>query len=107
MFSFEPSLSNPVNIDGVDYEKARIVIDEYEEDLLIPLSYWSLDIYQSYWKAKLNQFFHDDLEKVFLITEMYDPEYANFIRGWVVYRKNENVVLQERILFIGYLGQAQ
>ena len=87
-------------IDSVSYRKFKIKIGDFEEYFLSPLCYWSVEDYQLHWGKMLHDFMKGNKESAFLITEMYDPAKANFIRWWVLYRKGDNVSFQEKILFM-------
>lgn len=90
-------------IDSVFYREFRIKLGDFEELLLAPLDYWSVKTYQTHWEEQLHDFVTNNLDKIFLITEMHDPATANFIRWWIIYRQGENVCFQEEIVFMNEL----
>lgn len=100
MFSIEVSSSENRVIGSILHGKARIIIGDLEETLMLPLSYWSAGDYRAHWAKNLREYLLENKDKSFLITEMYDPRYANFIRWWVMYRIREFTCFQEKIHFL-------
>lgn len=90
-------------IDSVFYRRFKIVVGDFVETILSPLSFWSVDDYVYHWREQLTKFIQSDQDKTFLITEMHNPETANFIRWWVVYREEDSVYFQEQLIFLDEL----
>ena len=100
MFSIDQVKDTNELIDSVEYREFKIKIGDFEESLLLPLCCWSIEKYKHHWSKQLKQFYFDKKEKTCLITEMYDPSTANFVRWWILYRVNDDVFFQEQVLFL-------
>lgn len=103
MFTIELVGEKNEIIESTFYRRFRIVIGDFAEQLLSPLTFWSVDDYFSHWRVQLFNFLRNNLDKSFLITEMQNPETANFIRWWVLYREGDSVCFQEQLLFLDEL----
>ncbi len=79
-------------------------IGEFEENFHASLSYWDREEYLSQWGEALERL-EKGKSRSALVTSMYDPETANFIRWWPLYLIGDNVHFQEQILFIPDLEQ--
>lgn len=77
----------------------KIRIGSFSETFHVPLSYWTRDKYRSQWKAAIYKLIHGE-NKVALITSMYSPKNANFILWWKMYRIEENIHIQNQVLFM-------
>jgi hypothetical protein len=103
MFAIELASSTNEVIDSVFYRKFRITLGLDEEFLLCPLCFWSIEDYKLHWRTQLNKFISNRADRTALITEMYDPETANFIKWWAIYRVGEEVAVQEQLVFMDEL----
>lgn len=103
MFNIELVGNKHEIIESVFYRRFKIVIGDFEETIISPLSYWSVDDYTRHWKDQLTKFVRDGQNKTFLITEMQNLETANFIRWWVAYREEDSIYFQEQLFFIDEL----
>jgi hypothetical protein len=100
MFSIKAITSKNEIIESTFYRRFEITIGSFKESFLSPLVYWSVDSYEKHWKENIRKFIFSKMDCTFLITEMYDPKYANFIRWWILYRNGEDVIFQEQVLFL-------
>jgi len=80
-----------------------IVIGEFEETFTVPLEYWNAEDYRRHWKASLLKLLQK--EDSCLITSMHDPEKANFILLWLLYSREEQVILRNQLLFMKTLSR--
>jgi hypothetical protein len=83
-------------------EQARygvILLDEFRERLAVPIDYWAPDDYQRHWREAVRRILVGE-ERSCLITGMYDPGEATFIRWWLMYLDGGSVRVQNQILFI-------
>lgn len=86
-------------------EKARygqIVIGTFHERFFAPLHYWAASDYEHHWKESLTRITGSGSVSC-LITSMYDPEKPNFIFWWPMYRIEDQVFIQNHILFLNEL----
>ncbi len=100
MFSIEMVASKNEIIESVHYRRFKIIINDFSEELLLPLDFWGVNDYISHWRKQLTQFLSDKQDKTYLITEMHNPNTANFIRWWIIYRENDSVFFQEQLVFM-------
>lgn len=98
MFGIFPE-ETPVNIEGECVLPASIIIDTFSEIMNIPLTYWSIDDYKLSWLRSLEEGLETKKHSA-LVTSMYDPENTNFIFTWVLYFSDDNVFIQNKILFL-------
>jgi len=90
-------------IEGESLVTGRIYINDFDELLEIPLSYWEVSDYKAHWKESINRIVNKDETKSALITEMYDPDTANFIVWWLLYREGDNIFIQNQVLFLNQI----
>lgn len=89
----------------VDYEDGilhlgLITLGEVTEGFTASFSFWTQGDYQRQWLEATRRLLEPGSHSAF-ITCMYDPETANFINWWPVWRVDSLVVFQEQLLFIG------
>lgn len=82
---------------------ARVMIGKFEETILIPLDYWTKEEYCQQWITSINNLLAEEKSKSALLVEMYNPEYANFIKWWPIYRDRDIVYIQNHILLLDEL----
>lgn len=80
-----------------------IVIGNFEEHFEASLSYWSIENYQKQWRQALERIKSGET-KSSLITSMYDPQTANFITWWPLYRDDQQVRVQNQLLFMDQIN---
>lgn len=81
-----------------------ITIGSFQERFIAPLHYWKTKDYENHWKIAINRIIKNEQQSC-LITSMYDPQNANFIIWWPMYRLDENIHIQNNILFFNQLGK--
>jgi hypothetical protein len=74
-----------------------IIIGDFEERFEASLSYWSVKDYQRHWWQALERIKAGEI-KSSLITNMYDPQTANFILWWPLYRDGQDVFVQNHVV---------
>lgn len=87
----------------IDTGIGEIHIDDFVELFESDLSYWSEKQYISQWKAASIR-----IEKklpAYFITSITEPQNSNFIRAWVCYPIDEELVFQEHIIFLDNLSE--
>lgn len=97
-------IPDPVpNLDpGVVASLGVIQIGSFQERFIASLMYWSADDYKRHWKQAIERILHSS-EVSCLITSMVDPATASHIFWWPMYRVNDNVLIQNHILFFDQL----
>lgn len=79
---------------------AKIIIGDFDEGMQIPLTYWSIRKYQESWIDTIGQGLKKGNHSV-LAVSMYNPETVNFIFSWVLYYNEEEVIVQNKMIFCG------
>ncbi|WNN42925.1 hypothetical protein [Winslowiella toletana] len=79
---------------------AKIIIGDFEEGMQIPLTYWNIKQYQESWIETIEQGIKRGDHSV-LAVSMYNPETVNFIFSWVIYYKDAQVIIQNKMIFAG------
>lgn len=77
----------------------KIIIDDFEENFTLPISYWSLDDYKKSWLNSLRQGI-ENKDHAALPVSMYDLSSANFIFIWKIYFENIIVHIQNSMIFL-------
>jgi CdiI N-terminal domain len=78
----------------------EIEIGDFRENILIPISFWPIQKYVSQWKEAIDSISDGTTgKKSALITQIYDPEDAEYVNCWPIYRDGETVFVQNRLLF--------
>lgn len=85
---FSVKISND-GINNAAALSAAITIDDFSEPLLIPTASWSPKDYKEQWKKAVYDLAENGEQETMLVTEMYDPEKANFINVWLLYKDGE------------------
>jgi hypothetical protein len=80
-----------------------IVLGSYRETFESPLHMWRRGGYERHWALAVRRLV-DGAETTALITELYDPVTANFIKWWPAYRFGEEVRFHNQLLFMESLG---
>lgn len=89
----------PVAIEDELILPAEIIIDDFKEKLNIPVSYWGLSDYKQSWLKSLESGLANKDHAV-LAVSMYEPSCTNFVFIWVLYFSNEDVFIQNKVLFL-------
>ncbi|WP_137169734.1 hypothetical protein [Marinomonas sp. FW-1] len=100
MRTFSLELNNEVVVShGEEVLFGEINIHSFSEKIRSPISYWNRKRYLSQWRFGLNEIISGN-KKSAIVTSMYDPINANFIVIWPLYLIEEDVFIQNRILFM-------
>src|SRR6266478_1983231 len=78
---------------SVVQEAARwglITTASFQERFIVPLHYWNATDYVQYWRQAISRLIGES-DKSCLVTAMYDPQTANFIKWWPLYRVGDSV----------------
>ncbi|TCV90927.1 hypothetical protein [Biostraticola tofi] len=98
MFGIFPE-KHAIQIENEIFLPASIIIDDFQESMNIPLTYWNIVDYKKSWLRSLKE----GLEKrnhAALAVSMYDPNLVNFVFVWVIYFESEIACVQNSIIFL-------
>ncbi len=97
------------SIDFIDYKspdkfltRGQISIGDFSEEFECAIHYWDKERYINQWVEGCNKICKDS--KSALVTSMNDPEKANFIVWWIMYREDNNIYVQNQFLFMEHLS---
>lgn len=77
----------------------EIVINDFQEEFYISLTYWNFEDYQESWLKSLERGLTDK-DHAALAVSMYEPRESNFIFIWVIYFDGDNAHIQNNVLFL-------
>ncbi len=83
----------------------NLKIGDFKEDFHASLSHWNQGRYRSQWQEALERLVKGE-ERSALVTSMYDPETANFITWWPLYRDGDSVRVQNQVLLLDDLADS-
>ena len=81
----------------------RITVGDFTESFHVALDFWSPRDYRASWKRALGRLLSADVIDSCLIASVGDPETANFVTCWPLYRCKEKVYVQNSIIFLDQL----
>lgn len=81
----------------------RITVGDFTESFHMALDFWSPRDYRASWKRALGRLLSADVIDSCLIASVGDPETANFVTCWPLYRRKEKVYVQNSIIFLDQL----
>ncbi|MEU3249920.1 hypothetical protein [Streptomyces sp. NPDC006997] len=81
----------------------RITVGDFAESFYMDLSYWSIEEYQRSWRDSLQVIFEGKERDSCLVASITNPEASNFIFCWPLYRRGEDVIIQNSIIFLDEL----
>jgi len=87
---------------GEQSERGRIVIEEFVEYFTSPMGYWMEADYRHQWREAIGRTVAGAARSC-LMTAVYDPERANFMTWWPMYRERGVVYIQNHLLFLDQL----
>ena len=82
----------------------EITIDEFHDKFLASHDYWDRKKYLHQWIEGLSKVIFGESNSL-LITNMYDPQKANFIFTWLMYVIGEKVVFQNKLFILKELNE--
>lgn len=89
----------PITMDTELVLPAHIIIDDFQEKLNLPLTYWKLSDYKLSWLKSL-EIGLANKNHAALAVSMYGPGKSNFIFVWVIYFEDEKAYLQNSVIFL-------
>ncbi|MFC0623765.1 hypothetical protein [Kribbella deserti] len=81
----------------------RIVVGDFSESFYMDLSYWRTEEYEHSWRNSIQVIFEAEERDSCLIASITNPEASNFIFCWPLYRRGEDVIVQNSIIFLDEL----
>ncbi|MFB7282728.1 hypothetical protein ACFCZV_37110 [Streptomyces hydrogenans] len=80
-----------------------ITVGDFAESFYMDLSFWGIEDYRRSWRDSLRVALERSESDSCLVTSLTDPMASEFIFCWPVYRRGEDVFVQNSILFLGEL----
>jgi hypothetical protein len=84
----------------------RIVIGDFTETFTVPLGFWGESDYYCSWRQAFEVLAASPTSTSCLMTSMTDPSNSNFLVCWPMYREDENVYIQNAIIFLDEIDGA-
>ncbi len=103
MFSIKFTNQEQLKFSKTNEILGEIILGEFKETFLASLNYWSIGEYQAQWTEGLIRLVNDEGRSC-LITNMFDPNIANFINWWPIYREGRKLIFHNQIYFIKKKG---
>jgi hypothetical protein len=83
-----------------------ITVREFCESFRMDLSFWSVNEYRRSWRRALRRVDSYEVVDSCLISSITDPAFANWISCWPLYRRGEDVFVQNSLILLGELDGA-
>lgn len=81
--------------------KATIIIGEFSETFIMPLSYWTISQYKAHWAASCQRFLAGESPGILLVTLSGPPHKTHLFLSWLLYRVGNYVQIQNNITLPG------
>lgn len=89
----------PYDDPSTEAARGAIILGDFREEFLASLHEWTKEDYCRQWKRSIKSLLEGN-EKAVLITEYGTPaRHASHLVWWVLYRKEENVLVQNQLFF--------
>jgi CdiI N-terminal domain len=102
MTGFSITFTDATAKDGPAVAVGEIRLGEYRESFHTVTGYWSIHDYEASWTAALRRLLAGGTLSC-LVTSLTDPQEASFVTTWPLYRNEEEVFVQNQILFLDEL----
>lgn len=89
---------------GADGGRGEIVLDDFQDCFESPFTYWPAAEYERQWRGGLERIVRGEAKSA-LVTAMYPPESASFVRWWILFRSGNEVVFREHLLLTDHLDR--
>jgi hypothetical protein len=108
-----PMRHGPVKRFSIDFDsddnssevaRGRLVLGMFEESFEASLRTWSRGDYSRHWREAIAKIVGGS-DRSALVTDMYEPATANFIRWWPMYRLGDVVRFHNQLLFLAQLAE--
>jgi hypothetical protein len=84
--------------------RGEIVLGQFVERFESPFDFWTAADYERQWVEGVTRILHGASKSV-LVTSMIQPEAANFIMWWPMYRSDNAVIYRNHILLMDQVKQ--
>ena len=81
------------------FAECEIIIGDHKERVPLITTFWSSNQYESQWREALHNLVLGVVDKCILIIDIQPLNISAGINFWVLFREDEIVYFQERILF--------
>ena len=88
---------NPMFAISAKRYSGEIIINDFKKQFALAKGYWSTKNYKSNWEIELKNILNPKCSTCCLITWMNNPKYGGNYRGWVLYKRNNNIIITEQI----------
>lgn len=95
MFSLHFSNDNKPNTST----NATIVINDFSENVSIPLDYWKEPEYLLHWKNSVTRILDENYRSTVFLVSMHEPETINFVNIWTMQKSTDAIIVQNELLF--------
>ena len=96
MFSLE-FIADPSPENGELCQRGRIMLDDFSEEFLSPIVFWTAADYRRHWHEAAERLLNG-AERSCFVTAMYASPADGVIFMWPAYRRGEDIFLQHRLL---------
>ena len=80
----------------------QIQLGGFREDFQAEIGYWSIKDYEASWTAALRRLLAGRTVSC-LVTSLPNPQIANFITTWPLYRDGRDIFVRNQLLFVDQL----
>jgi hypothetical protein len=91
--------SEPLSPQGPE-ARGRITVGAFSETFRMDLSFWGVHEYRRSWSRALKRLDNQESIDSCLISSITDPVVSNFILCWPIYRRGEDVFVQNSLIFL-------
>ena len=82
------------------YIIGRIFINDFYENIEMPVRYWEAEDYERQWKEGLERLKYHD--RSCLVAQIYDPHKGLYIDWWLLYKEGSKIFIRNEVLFRQY-----
>lgn len=90
---------------GFAETSGRIVIGDFTEIFEVPLGFWDESDYRRSWRQAFQVLNANPRATSCLMTAMTDPANSNFLVSWPMYREDEDVYIQNALIFLDQIEE--
>lgn len=81
----------------------KICFGNFNEYFEASLSFWKAENYRQQWIEAAKKIF--EFDRTAFITNLSNPETANFIVWWIAWKSGETIFIQNHLLFLNKLSE--
>lgn len=75
----------------------KLIINDFEETIYVPVEFWSLDIYQNQWKEGLDRLKKKSKSCLVATIQGYE-NIPTLINWWILYKQKNKIFIQNQLL---------